>query len=88
MEFQIIRLPGTSMTFASFRTQLPIGAQPFVDSAELHSIVSPVLTAKQTALFDNECAHPAHSKVVAFAMITRAMVAGLLTRSILWLDGK
>ena len=44
------------------------------------------MTDKQTALFDDGCAFPVHSKVVAFAAINKVVVARLYTRSILWPD--
>ena len=62
-------------------------SQPVIDSAEFHITVSPVLTASQTVFFDNECAMPVYSKVGTFAIITKVVIAGLLTCSILWLDG-
>jgi len=55
----------------------------------LPSIVSNVLTASQTGLFDVECAIPVRSKVAIFVVIAKAaVVGGCLTRSILWLDGE
>jgi len=47
-----------------------------------------MLTAAQTNLFENECAAPVHSPVAAFVAIFRVVVAGLKTRSILWLAGE
>ena len=60
-----------------------------IDKVNLPSIVSNVLTASQTGLFDVECAFPVRSKVAAFAVVAKVAVAGKhLTRSILWLNGE
>jgi hypothetical protein len=48
----------------------------------------PVLTVSQTASFEIECAFPARSKAVIFAVIAKVAGAGYLVRSILWLDGE